>query len=219
MPEIEERVETLEALLGKFIVHTDIALNRLSKEVDRVSKEVDRVSKEVDRVSKEVDRLSQEMRAFKEEARQERIEMNRRWGEITNKLGTFAEDMVAPNIKGISKKYFNCHEFDDFMVRRRKRHSKDKSKVREFDVIAVCKNLVIICEVKSTPRTNYIDEFIGVLKEINQYFPEYKGKRVVPVFASLYMGDDIVGYLTKNKIYAMAIKEDTMDLLNFEALQ
>ncbi len=41
----------------------------------------------------------------------------------------------------------------------------------------------------------------------------------MPVFASLYMGDDIVSYLTKNKIYAMAIKEDTMDILNFEVLQ
>lgn len=36
---------------------------------------------------------------------------------------------------------------------------------------------------------------------------QYKGKRIMPVFASLYMGDNIVSYLTKNKIYAMAIKE------------
>ncbi len=69
------------------------------------------------------------------------------------------------------------------------------------------------------PRINYIDEFMGVLREINEYLPEYKGKRVMPVFASLYMEDDIVSYLRKNKIHAMAIKEDTMDLLNCEVLQ
>ncbi|MFN3479325.1 MAG: hypothetical protein ACK415_02970 [Thermodesulfovibrionales bacterium] len=211
MPDIEERVESLETLLGRFILHTDMSLNRLSREVDRVSKEVDRVSKEVDR-------LSQEMREFKDEMRAFRVEMNKRWGEITNKLGTFAEDMVAPNTKGIAKKYFGCEDFEDFMVRRTKRHSKDKTKKREFDVIAVCDELVIVNEAKSTARINYIDEFIGVLQEFYDYFPEYRDKRLIPVFASLYLGDDVVNYLTRHKIYAMAIKEDTMDLLNFEVL-
>lgn len=270
MPEIEEKVESLETLLGRFIIHTDMSLNRLSKEIDRVSKEtnislanlsketnlsltnlskeIDRVSKEVDRMSKEVDRVSnnidklgeqlaasdekakqerleldrkwkEELAAYKEEARQERIEMNKRWGEIANKMGTLVEDMVAPNIKGIAKRYFGCEEFEDFMIRRQKRHSKDRTKRREFDIIAVCDESVIINETKSTPRINYIDDFIMTLKEFFDYFPEYKGKKVIPIFASLYLGDDVIAYLTKNNIYAMAIKEDTMDLLNFEDIK
>ncbi|MBI3593100.1 MAG: hypothetical protein HY099_06445, partial [Nitrospirae bacterium] len=54
------------------------------------------------------------------------------------------------------------------------------------------------------------------LNEFYDYFPEYKGKKLIPIFASLYLQDDVVKYLTKNGIYAMAIKEDTMDLLNYE---
>ncbi|MFN3740995.1 MAG: hypothetical protein ACK4TF_10075, partial [Thermodesulfovibrionales bacterium] len=214
MPDLEERVESLETLLGRFILHTDMSLKRTDMSLNRLSKEVDRVSNKVDKLSDEMRAFKDEMRAFKdemlafkEEARQERIEMNKRWGEITNKLGTFAEDMVAPNIKGIAKKYFGCEDFEDFMVRRTRRHSKDKTKRREFDVIAVCDDLVIVNETKSTARINYIDEFITVLREFYDYFPEYKDKKVIPVFASLYLGDDIVNYLTKNKIYAMAIKE------------
>jgi len=37
-------------------------------------------------------------------------------------------------------------------------------------------------------------------------------------FASLYMGEDIVNYLTKKKVYAMAMGEETMDLLNVKKL-
>ena len=36
--------------------------------------------------------------------------------------------------------------------------------------------------------------------------------------ASLYLSDEIVKYLTKKKIYAMALRDDTMDLLNFEKI-
>jgi hypothetical protein len=37
--------------------------------------------------------------------------------------------------------------------------------------------------------------------------------------ASLYLSDEIVKYLTKKKIYAMALRDDTMDLLNFEKIK
>ena len=37
-------------------------------------------------------------------------------------------------------------------------------------------------------------------------------------FSSLYLQDDVVEALTKAGIYAMAMKDDTMDLLNFKAI-
>jgi len=169
-----------------------------------------------DEMRNEMKDFKDEMLAFKEESRRERAEMNKRWGEITNKLGTFAEDMVAPNIKGIAKRYFDCEDFEDFMVRRKKRHSKDKSKRREFDCIAVCEDIVILNETKATPKIEYINDFISILNEFYDYFPEYRNKKLIPIFASMYLGDDLVSYLTKNGIYAMAIKEDTMDLLNYD---
>ena len=39
------------------------------------------------------------------------------------------------------------------------------------------------------------------------------------MFASLYLPDEVIAYLTKNSIYAMAIKEDMMDLINFESVK
>ncbi|MBC7320918.1 hypothetical protein H5T89_09760, partial [bacterium] len=75
---------------------------------------------------------------------------------------------------------------------------------------------VIINETKSTPRMDYINEFIEVLKEITDYFPEYTDKKIIPIFSSLYIPEDIIEYLTKKKIYAMVMNDNTMDLVNFD---
>jgi len=230
MVEVEERVYRLEVVLEKFIKNVEMAQMRTEAEIRALKDEMKAFKDEMRDFKNEMKDFKEEMLAFKEEmkdfkdemlafkeeSRRERAEMNKRWGEITNKLGTFAEDMVAPNIKGIAKRYFGCEDFDFFGVRVKKRHSKDKSKRREFDCIAVCEDMVILNETKATPKIEYINDFIDVLKEFYDYFPEYKDKKLIPIFASMYLGDDLVSYLTKNGIYAMAIKEDTMDLLNYE---
>ena len=192
---------------------------RLEKERERSTEEM-RVFKEKLEEEKRAfeEKLEKDRKRWEEEFKAWRAEMNKKWGEVTIKLGTFAEDMVAPNIKGIAKQYFGCEEFDFFAVRIKKRHSTDKSKRREFDCIAVCDNIVILNETKAKPKVEYIDDFIKVLEEFYEYFPEYRGKKLIPVFASLYLPDDLVRYLTKNRVYAMAMKEDTMDLLNYEEL-
>jgi hypothetical protein len=232
MVEVEERVYRLEVVLEKFIKNVEIAQIRTEAEIRALKDEMKAFKEEMRdfknemkdfknemlAFKEEMKDFKDEMLAFKEESRRERAEMNKRWGEITNKLGTFAEDMVAPNIKGIAKRYFGCEDFDFFGVRVKKRHSKDKSKRREFDCIAVCEDMVILNETKANPKIEYINDFIDVLKEFYDYFPEYKDKKLIPIFASMYLGDDLVSYLTKNGIYAMAIKEDTMDLLNYEEI-
>lgn len=204
--EIEERVDKIESVLGQFIVHTDTIMTRLEKRMEKWSEESAEREK----------RLDNRMEKWNEEAAKERKKMTRQWGELANKWGTVVEDIVVPNIPEIANKYFGCEEFDDFMIRRKKKNTKDKSKIREFDVIAVCEDRVLLYETKSTPRMSYIDDFIDFLnkKEFYDYFPEYKNKKLIPIFASLYISDNIANYLSKSKIYAMAMKDDIMDILN-----
>ncbi|MFN3480709.1 MAG: hypothetical protein ACK415_10035 [Thermodesulfovibrionales bacterium] len=177
--ELEDRVDRLEALLGRFIVQTEMAINEIRREGRR---------------------------------------MSRQWGELANKMGTLVEDIVAPNIPRIAKEYFRCEDIEFLGVRILKRNQKDRTRHREFDVIAVCDDKIILNETKSTPRQSYIEEFVEFLekKEFFDYFPEYEGKEIIPVFASLYMQENTVSYLSNKGIYAMAIREDTMDLINFE---
>ncbi|MBM4067116.1 MAG: hypothetical protein FJ266_16030 [Planctomycetes bacterium] len=209
MPSVKDRVDNLEKVLEEYI--RNVGNSQMQTE-----KELREFKDEMGEFKDEMSDFKDEMRAFKEEMREDRKKAFKQWGEITNKMGTLAEDFVAPCVREIAQKYFGCSDEEDFMVRRYKRKVKAKEKRREFDIIAVYDTMVMLVEVKSTPRVQYIDEFVAVLKEIYEYFPEYKGKRLVPVFAALYLPDEAIAYLTKNGIYAMAIKDDMMDLMNFD---
>jgi len=196
MSTVEERIDTLESILGQFIVHTDTALRRLEKEMQE---------------------FKDEMSAFKDRTEEILKEQSRRWGEIANKMGTIVEDIVASNIPRVAREYFGCKDIDFFAVRVEKR-DRERDVTREFDVIATFDGKVILNETKSTARQSYVDEFVEFIKkgEFFKYFPEYRGMDLIPIFSSLYLPDSVVKYLSKNKIYAMAMKDDTMDIMNPE---
>jgi len=202
MATIKERVDKLEKLMAELI------------------KAQQRTELELQRLSIELQRLSKEMIEFKEENRKQNKDMNKKWGELANKLGTIVEDIIAPAVSPVVKQYFNC-EIDDLQVNRKKKDIKTGLK-DEFDVIAVsddCKTVFLV-EVKSTPKTEYINEFKD--RKIDRFltlFPEYREYKLIPIFASLRLEEDIINYLTKQKIYAMAYKEwEYMDILNFDKI-
>ena len=170
-------------------------------------------------------KLKEEMKEFKDKVErfEDKVdkmisEMNRRWGELANKMGTVVEDIIVPAMPVIAKKYFGCEEIDMIADRIVKKHPKDKSRVREFDALVVCGDKVLLNETKVTPRISSIRKFIDFVRsgEFFEYFPEYKGKKIIPIVSSLDMPEDIVGYLTKEGIYAMAMNGDYMDILNFD---
>ncbi len=202
---IEERVDRLEELAAQ----TQLMLQSLSYEVSRTQIAVNNLSREMKD-------FKNEMNDFKDEMKRDTRNLKRELGELSKKMGTMVEDMVAPNIRFIGEKYFSCKKSDceRFTVRVYQRHPHDKSRLEEFDVIAVYPDKVILNETKSKPRTEHPQEFLDKIKEFFNYFPEYKGKKIIPVYASLDIPEHILSDLTKKKIYAMAMKEDTMDLLN-----
>jgi uncharacterized coiled-coil protein SlyX len=205
MAEIKDRVNTLEHALGSFIIQTEKAITSLSNEMKQLNKEMKD--------------FKDEMKDFKDEMKYENRRMNRRWGEISNKLGSIAEDIAAPGLYGIIKRYF-LKELDKRMDTLYIRNAKDKKLVREFDVIAVTEELFFVCEIKSTPRSDYIKDFVDLVSsdKIYEYFPEHKDKTLVPVFSSFDLPEDVVRYLSKHKILAMAMGEDHIDIVNKDIL-
>ena len=194
---VEEKFEYLESVLGQFIVSTNTALGRLERNISVLSKE---------------------MRDFKDESRAERKSMNKKWGELANKMGTVVEDIVAPSLGGIAREYFQVEEFDFFAVRLKKRN-KACTDMREFDVVAESKDYFFVVETKATPRTEYIQKFIEFVPELGAWFPDAGKKKIIPVFASLYISSESVQYLTNNNIVAIAMKDDNMDILNPQMLR
>ncbi|MCA1787547.1 MAG: hypothetical protein LC657_16360, partial [Desulfobacteraceae bacterium] len=222
-----EKVSGLEKIMMELAyesMKTDMALRDFKSEMSDFKDEMKGFKNEMSDFKDEMKVFKNEMSDFKDEMKQfkldseaDRKQMNKQWGDLANKMGTIVEDIVAPGLKGVARKYFNIDEFDSFSVRNRRRN-KDRTMIREFDVIAETDTLFFVVETKATPRTEYITDFIKLIPELPQWFPAIQGKILIPVFASLNLPDEAVRYLTKNKIIAMANRDDGMEIYNPEIL-
>ncbi|MBF0538813.1 MAG: hypothetical protein HQL03_11245 [Nitrospirae bacterium] len=229
--EVIERVENLEATVAWFVRETRASLDRLERSIEELKIE-DRKEREKDRKEREKDRKewdkkmeAQDKQRLKDkeewDKKQEAIQRdwNKKWGETANRLGTLVEDVVAPNIEGLAYSYFGCKRIDLFAPRIKRTSRRDRSRLREFDCIAICDELIIVSDTKTTPTVDKVNSFIEVLKEIFDYFPEAEGKRLIPIFSSLYLTKDLVTYLTRQNIYALGMGSSTMELLNQQEIK
>jgi Skp family chaperone for outer membrane proteins len=186
---------------------------RQDREKERQDREKERQDREKERQDREKERQDREK--DRQEWQKERRELNKKWGELANKMGTLVEDIVAPNIPRVAKELFGINEVEDFSVRRIVKHPSDKSRIKDFDALLIGKDAIILNETKSTTRQSYIEDFIAFIPTVFEYLPQYAGKKVIPIFSSLYIPENFVNFLTNNGIYAMAMGEDTMEILNF----
>jgi hypothetical protein len=179
-------------------------LKNLSKKVDRLEQVMIELAEQSKKTSEELARLSIEMFKFKDE-------MNKRWGDLANKMGTLVEDIFAPSLDLAIEKYFKVKLKD--IIQRRIIRKEDKE--IEIDLLAYSEDKAFVVEVKSSPdRLGYVDNFIEKLRELPEILPELKRYKIVPIYAGLNMRESTIKYLTKNKIYAMVVKEDILKIVN-----
>ena len=95
--ELEARVETLESLMAD----TLRIVRATSLEVDRLSKEMRAFKDEIRADTRAFkDAIGADTHALKEEMRALKIEMNKRWGDLSASLGLLVENIVAPASRG-----------------------------------------------------------------------------------------------------------------------
>lgn len=237
---IEDRVDRLEGLFGKFISEMAILAKR-ADDREKAAEERHRLAEERNRAAEErMARFEQEMREFKDEMgafkdemggfktemgdfkaemRQSKRDLDKKWGDLANKLGTIIEDILAPNLRRLAGAFFGFEVIEDFMMRRARRRPGPDPVEAEFDTVIVSPDAVILGEAKSTPSVGHADEFATKVQGFFEYFPEYRGRRLIPVLGSWAMADTVVDRLTAHRIYAMRMGADTMELANAAQLE
>ncbi len=98
----------------------------------------------------EMSDFKDEMSEYKEWSRNQIKTMNRQWGDLANKMGTLAEDLVAPSVPRILRDYVGCPESGVEFMTVRFRGKKPTGEMQEFDVLAGCGNTLLINETKTT---------------------------------------------------------------------
>ena len=205
METVAQRVDRLEQVM--------IELAEQSKITQR---EVARLSTEMLEFKDEMRAFKEEMRAFKDEMRAFKDVMNKRWGELANKMGTLVEDIFIPSFDIMLKRYFGV------TPKRISSRMKLRNENREIelDIVGFTEDKVFIVEVKSSPdRQGYIDDFIEKLRVLPEFLPEVKSYEVVPIYAGLTMSESTIESLTKNNIYALIVRGDILEIVNFDKVK
>jgi len=160
--------------------------------------------------------LKESKRQMENELKESKRQWNKQWGELSNKLGTIVEDIIFPASRPVIESVFRVK-----VQQLATRVFRQQGSLRaEFDVVAVSERQVFLIEVKSTPRFDYLTDFVdNRIPVFRQLFPEYASLDLVPIFASLSIPDDIVKAATNRRVFAMAYREwEYMDILNAKEL-
>ncbi len=186
---LEERVTNLEVLMARLI-------------------------QTVEQTSREMAEFKDEMRDFKDEMRDFKTESRKSWGELSKKLGTMAEDLVAPSIPRILRMVVDCPE-DSISSAVRVKRRNAQGQLKEFDVVATCGDYLFINETKSRLSPEVIKTFVeDTLPTARDFFPEYADKQVVGIVAALYVDDSLVRYSERQGLVLLGFGKDVMDVLN-----
>jgi hypothetical protein len=160
--------------------------------------------------------LKESKRQMENELRESKRQWNKQWGELSNKLGTIVEDIIFPASRPVIESVFGVK-----VQQIATRVFRQQGNVRaEFDVVAVSERQVFLIEVKSTPRFDYLTDFVeSRISVFRQLFPEYASLDLVPIFASLSIPEDVVRAATNRRVFVMAYREwEYMDILNAKEL-
>ncbi len=247
MAELTERVDRLERAIMELVyvqhkkeMEIQSLKNEMKESKEAIQRDTENLKREMKEFKDEMREFKNEMKEFKDEMREFKNEMedfknwtkktieenhewskkevrrmNKQWGELANKMGTIVEDIVFPATRPVIRKYFKC-EPEDLMMNVERRREGERE---EFDVIGACKDRVFLIEVKSTPRPDDVRQIKRKVERLFKFFPEYRGRKIVPILASLSIKEEILNTLTKEGIYGMAYREwEYMDILNFEDL-
>ena len=212
---VEERTDDLETALARFIAHVE----RMESEGARQREEA---ARDRQAIREEGERDRQATREEGERRHRAMMrEINKCRGDVARQLGTVVEDFVAPSIRRLARDVLGCGDQESFAIRIYRYRDNDRGREREFDALYVGTRAVLLNETKTTALPEYCREFVEFLRndEFVRYFPELARKPIVPVFSSLSIPENVATFLTRRDVYAAAMGDEAMQVINLEAVR
>jgi len=142
-----------------------------------------------ERTEQDTQAFKEEMQKFKEENRQQIREMNRQWGNLSNKLGTLVEDLVYPSLPRIIQETLG-REIVRLVPRIRQR--RPDGRLKEFDAMAETADLICLNSTKATLTSAAVDSFVADIAAFRDFFPEYRHLPVVGILATLAVEESVL---------------------------
>ncbi|AEH45818.1 hypothetical protein Thein_1964 [Thermodesulfatator indicus DSM 15286] len=210
-------------------------MREIAMEIQEIKQELKNQEEKVDRTIKELELLrqistdnlmavlelrkyheglSREFKDFKDEMKAFKDEINKKWGDLANRLGTLTEDIFAPGIPYLVKNL-------GYKVKERMLNVEYKKDgmYNQYDVIVIAedkdgKDVAFVAEVKSQLRAEHFDDFKTKLKNLIIYKPEYENKKIIPVLAAFNIPEDLVNLANKREVLLVRMGGEYLEPLN-----
>ena len=162
---------------------------------EKAHERAERARQEAERARQEADGVLAQIELARDERRkQAERDWKKQWGELANRLGTLAEDIVAPGVPDILKQFAGVERLEVAAnrVTRGYRDAQGGWHEREFDYVAKGGGILLVNETKSTLRPENIADFVAALREVRSFFPESAGCEIIGSLAALTMDPSLV---------------------------
>jgi hypothetical protein len=133
-------------------------------------------------------------------------ELREQMGRTDAKFGSFAEGMALPSLTKILYQRFGMDVVAPRVMARSNGH------VLEVDALAWSKDKVFVVEVKSHPRLDSLDQMKRILKEVPEFFPEHRGKKVYGILAGVDLRRGTEQKILEEGIYLARIHDGHFEL-------
>ena len=161
---------------------------------------------------KETDRKWQEtdirLKELAEEMVEDRKRLRQEVAKISDSLGRFAENMVAPAVVRI---------FNEAGIPITETAQRVRSPLRriEYDILAVNNQYVVVVSVKTRLKVEHVQHFVeerlSIFKEV---FPRYRDMQVIGAVAGMSIEQEADIYAIKQGLYVLTQSGENVTLLN-----
>ncbi len=207
-----DRIEELLAESQHAAARRDRHLELLEHLVEQTQRQVEQTQRQVDRLTQEMSDFKQEMSDFKQEMREDRKQLRRELANISYSMGRMVEDLVAPSMPGILAQIIGCVGEPQMQGVRMRKQASGRSK--EYDVIAICGEYLMITEVKTRLHAGDIADFRTTLQEARTFLPEYAEKQIIGALATFYVDETQVRYAERQGLVVLGVIDGLMQVLN-----
>jgi len=129
-------------------------------------------------------------------------------------IATYESKLSDPTLQQIVRAFFDCEHHEEYFECYLRQNPANISNPFQFGPMLICEKRVFFLLIDA-----HLIAWEVVISDFRTAFPAYKDYELNPILISKSIRPDQVKYLTNQGIYAMALGEENMELLNFDELQ
>ncbi|MFZ4550119.1 MAG: hypothetical protein ACOYN4_21905 [Bacteroidales bacterium] len=179
------------------------------QETDRKFQEINLQFQETDLRIQDTGKLIKELSVSQKETDRLFKEMNKKLGDLGNRLGEFVQEMVRPAVvrlfrdRGIAVHQVmrNIEAFDDEIA-------------IEIDLLVINREQAIAVECKSRLSIEDVNEHLARLDKFKQLFPQYQGLNLMGAVAGMVVLDEAAKYAYRRGLFVLAQSGDSVLIRN-----